>query len=146
MDREAWCAAVHGAAKSQTRLSDWTELNWTWQISSDWSDTVLVLSLDFKWSFPLHLGLLEPCWYSVKTNWISPAKWWQTPILGILEPQTQEPANLQKQSCLRDLEIVADAWEGSASAETTQLNPASFADLQNCELNKWLLFKAVSYG
>ena len=26
-DREAWRAAVHGVAKSQTRLSDWTELN-----------------------------------------------------------------------------------------------------------------------
>ena len=32
MDREAWRAVIHGDTKSQTQLSDWTELNWviTW--------------------------------------------------------------------------------------------------------------------
>ena len=34
MDREAWHAAIHGVAKSQTRLSDWNELNWTDGFSS----------------------------------------------------------------------------------------------------------------
>ena len=29
MDREAWRAAIQGVTKSWTRLSDWTELNWT---------------------------------------------------------------------------------------------------------------------
>ena len=29
MDRETWRAAIHGVTKSQTWLSDWTELNWT---------------------------------------------------------------------------------------------------------------------
>ena len=36
MNREAWCAAVHGVTKSRTRLSDWTELNWI-QTPTDFS-------------------------------------------------------------------------------------------------------------
>ena len=33
MDREVWHAAVHRVAKSQTQLSNWTELNWTEGVS-----------------------------------------------------------------------------------------------------------------
>ena len=33
MDREAWRTAIHGVTKSQTRLSDWTELYWhPWEL------------------------------------------------------------------------------------------------------------------
>ena len=45
MDREAWHAAVHGVAKSQTRLSDWT--NW------------LTFSLSF--SLQMYLPLFQSC-------------------------------------------------------------------------------------
>ena len=35
MDREAWRGVIHGVAKSQTRLSDWSELNWRIIITID---------------------------------------------------------------------------------------------------------------
>ena len=37
MHKEAWHAAVHGVSKSQTQLSNWTELNWTdWRWAKKW--------------------------------------------------------------------------------------------------------------
>ena len=44
MDREAWRAAIHGVAKSQTQLSDWTELN-------NWFPNCKVCKRR-EWSFP----------------------------------------------------------------------------------------------
>ena len=32
IDREAWRAVIHGVTKSQTRLSNWSELNWRDQL------------------------------------------------------------------------------------------------------------------
>ena len=42
MDWEAWCAAIHGVTKSQTRLSDWTELNWIakMDLNAEWKKSV----------------------------------------------------------------------------------------------------------
>ena len=37
--REAWCAAIHGVAKSRTGLSDWTELNWIFGLGEDLKHT-----------------------------------------------------------------------------------------------------------
>ena len=48
MDRESWRAAIHGVTKSQTRLSNWTELNWFNQSL-----------IDIKIQLSFYIGLLQ---------------------------------------------------------------------------------------
>ena len=54
MDREAWCAAVHGVAKSQTWLTDWTERNWIQPLSLLISSPSLVSSVDLSFKYHFH--------------------------------------------------------------------------------------------
>ena len=49
MDKEAWRAAGHGAAKNWTWLSDWTELNWTKKLFLDPQDPLNVFFLTFTY-------------------------------------------------------------------------------------------------
>ena len=54
MDREAWSAAIHGISTSRTRLSDWTELNWTEHSENKFSDLFWYVFLQSKRDF-IHL-------------------------------------------------------------------------------------------
>ena len=67
MDREAWRAVIHRVAKSWTRLSGWTELNWTeWLSLSAISDTIsLTFVLSWKASGMLTSELWISGWYWV---------------------------------------------------------------------------------
>ena len=65
MDRGAWCAAIHGAANSQTWPSNWTELSWT-LVLPDWFRFGWRLGVcpgssgAPTWSLPLPLRTSEP--------------------------------------------------------------------------------------
>ena len=83
MDREAWCAVIHGVAMSQTRLRDWTELNWT-----ELRDTRVVGSISRSWRPP---GKGNGTYYS---------------ILAWKIPGAEQPGGLQSMG----LQRVAHDW------------------------------------
>ena len=69
MDRESWCAAVHGVTKSQTRLSDWTELNILGDVELEGAPRFPSLVLNFGCTFTSsgdHLKLLMLGHFQIK--------------------------------------------------------------------------------
>ena len=83
MDSEAWHAAIHGVAKSRTRLSNWTELNWT-ELIADYS--VSPVSSLLHWYHSFHIFL-----------WYNPLKYWLLFRLSVLSNSLQ-PYGLQHTS------------------------------------------------
>ena len=69
MDREAWCAVIHGVAESWTRLSDWTELNWAVPLVQS---SLLILLLRVK--ITSDSFSIEDLKTSLSVNWNSYAR------------------------------------------------------------------------
>ena len=84
MDREAWRAVVHGVTKSQTWLSDWTELNWT-DAGKNWRQEEKGMTEDemVEWHHGLNRYESEQTREMVKDR-----ETWHTAVHGVTKSQT----------------------------------------------------------
>ena len=64
INREAWCAEIHGVAKSQIRLSDWTELNSAYKLSKQ-GDNIQ----PWRTLFPIWNQSVVPCPVLTVASW-----------------------------------------------------------------------------
>ena len=80
MDREAWSAVIHGVAKSPTRLSDWTEMDWTHLL--EWSKSRTHYTK--RWGGCGAAEMLTHCWRKYKMVW----SLWRTVWKFLTTPNT----------------------------------------------------------
>jgi len=113
MDREAWCATIHGVAKSWTRLSYWTELKtsvWTHQMLLD-SETFWFLYSCFVKSY-----FLASC-----SNYITTSKF-------LLQVRSELPMTpLMSPSLNSDISVIL--WIYSTCFSQIQCNSFFFLQL-----------------
>ena len=105
MDREAWRAAVHGVVKSRTRLSDWTELNWTASRIYLWEPKIKPKSLNHSIiNQTTHFEkrkLFEQALYKRRYLKSQHGEGNGTPLQYWKIPWTKEPGRLQSMGSLR---------------------------------------------
>ena len=65
MDREAWCASVHGVTKCMTWLNDWTELNWN---SVNWNIALAISQISDVVKSQIQHSLFD-CW-QISSPWL----------------------------------------------------------------------------
>ena len=120
MDREAWRAAIHGVAKSRTRLSDRTELNWTDPVSILFVPYVKyiipgpVCSVMFNFCGPMDYSRQAPLptEFSRQESWSRvpfPRDWTQGFNPGI------EPVSLESLALASRFFATSTTWEAHSS-------------------------------
>ena len=115
-DREAWRAAIHGVAKSRTRLSDWTELIVFWKDREAWCAAVHGVTKSWiglsDWT-PIVFWSISLCITFWRLFWVLPEKAvaLHSSTLAWKIPWTGEPGRLQSMGSRR----VGHDWVTSLS-------------------------------
>ena len=147
MDREAWRAVIHGVAKRRTRLSNWTELNWTevhgfifwafYLVAVQFSSVVqswltLCNPMAFIPGFPVHHQLLE----LTKTCPLSP--WCHPAISSSVVPFSSCPQSLPASESFPMSQLFTWGGQSTGASASVSFLPKKSQGWSSSEWTVWI--------